>query len=48
VVSRICGRLLTGPVAFFVAGTLDVALMLVLYTRWRIAQRKRRRLIQPS
>jgi hypothetical protein len=41
VLSRIGGRLVTGPAAFFVAGVLDVALMLVLYARWRVAQRRR-------
>jgi len=38
--SRIAGRLLTGPLAFFLAGAVDVALMLVLYVRWRAAQRR--------
>ncbi|HJS93733.1 MAG TPA: hypothetical protein VJ741_05675 [Solirubrobacteraceae bacterium] len=39
-VSRVAGRLVTGPLAFFVAGAIDVALMLVLYARWRAAQRR--------
>jgi hypothetical protein len=30
----------TGPLAFFVAGAIDVALLLVLYARWRVAQRR--------
>jgi hypothetical protein len=34
--------LLTGPLAFFLAGLLDVAAMLVLYVRWRAAQRRGR------
>jgi hypothetical protein len=46
VVSRIAGRLVTGPLAFFVAGAIDVALMLVIYARWRVAQR--RALSRPS
>ena len=41
--SRIAGRLLTGPLAFFLAGAIDVALMLVLYARWRAAQRRANR-----
>jgi hypothetical protein len=44
--SRFAGRAVTGPLAFFVAGLIDVALMLVLYARWRVAQR--RRLTRPS
>jgi hypothetical protein len=40
VVSRIGGRLVTGPLAFFLAGAIDVALMLVVYARWRAAQRR--------
>jgi hypothetical protein len=44
--SRIAGRLLTGPAAFFLAGAIDVGAMLVLYARWRAAQR--RRAIRPS
>jgi hypothetical protein len=40
VVSRIAGRLVTGPLAFFLAGVVDVSLMLVLYLRWRAAQRR--------
>jgi hypothetical protein len=40
VVSRVAGRLVTGPLAFFFAGAVDVALMLVLYARWRAAQRR--------
>jgi hypothetical protein len=35
VVYRLAGRVITGPLAFFVAGLIDVALMLVLYARWR-------------
>jgi hypothetical protein len=30
----------TGPLALFIAGVIDVALMLVLYVRWRVAQRR--------
>jgi hypothetical protein len=30
----------TGPLAFFVAGAIDVAVMLVVYARWRAAQRR--------
>jgi hypothetical protein len=36
--SRIAGRLITGPVAFFLAGALDVGAMLVLFARWRLAK----------
>jgi hypothetical protein len=32
--------LLTGPGAFFVAGLIDLCAMLVLYARWRAAQRR--------
>jgi hypothetical protein len=35
VVSRISGRLVTGPGAFFVAGVIDAGLLLVAYVRWR-------------
>jgi hypothetical protein len=35
----------TGPLAFFVAGVIDVALMLVIYARWRVG---RRRATRPS
>ena len=35
---------MTGPLAFFVAGVIDVALMLVLYVRWRAAQRRANRM----
>jgi hypothetical protein len=34
------GRLVTGPLAFFLAGVVDVAVMLVVYARWRAAQRR--------
>ncbi|MBV9811023.1 MAG: hypothetical protein JO286_27895 [Solirubrobacterales bacterium] len=44
-ISRVAGRLVTGPFAFFVAGAVDLALMLVVYARWRVAQR---RAIRPS
>jgi hypothetical protein len=30
----------TGPLAFFVSGAVDVAVMLVVYARWRAAQRQ--------
>jgi len=40
VVSRIAGRVLTGPLSFFAAGAIDVALMIVLYARWRMARRR--------
>jgi hypothetical protein len=40
VISRVAGRLVTGPLAFFLAGVLDVGLMLVAYTRWRVARRR--------
>jgi hypothetical protein len=39
-VERLAGRALTGPVAFLVAGLVDVSLLLVVYARWRIAQRR--------
>jgi hypothetical protein len=34
------GRLVTGPLAFLVAGLVDVSAMLVLYLRWRAARRR--------
>jgi hypothetical protein len=40
VLSRFAARAVTGPLAFFVAGVIDVALLLVLYARWRMAQRR--------
>jgi hypothetical protein len=40
--------LVTGPLAFFLAGAIDVALMLVLYARWRATQRRARRTTRPS
>jgi len=39
-VERLAGRALTGPLAFLVAGLVDVSLLLVVYARWRIAQRR--------
>lgn len=39
-VEQLAGRALTGPVAFLVAGLVDVSLLLVVYARWRIAQRR--------
>jgi hypothetical protein len=41
-VSRITGRLVTGPAAFLVAGVVDISLLLVAYVRWRMAERRRR------
>ncbi|MBV9002906.1 MAG: hypothetical protein JO304_27875 [Solirubrobacterales bacterium] len=38
--SRVAGRVVTGPLAFFVAGAVDVAVMFVLYARWRVRQRR--------
>jgi hypothetical protein len=32
----------TGPLAFFVAGVLDVGVLLAAYGRWRVAQRRAR------
>jgi hypothetical protein len=40
VLSRLGGRLLTSPVAFFVAGAIDVSWLLWIYARWRLAQRR--------
>jgi len=40
VLTRFAGRLVTGPLAFFLAGALDVGLLLFAYTRWRVAQRR--------
>jgi len=40
VLTRLAGRAVTGPVAFLVAGLADVSLLLVVYARWRIAQRR--------
>jgi len=31
---------LTGPVAFFVAGAIDASVLLVAYLRWRAAARR--------
>jgi hypothetical protein len=41
VFERLAGRAVTGPAAFLVAGLIDVSLLLVLYARWRIDQRRR-------
>jgi hypothetical protein len=38
--SRVAGRLLTGPAAFFLAGLIDVGALLVAYLRWRAAARR--------
>jgi hypothetical protein len=47
--SRIGGRLLVSPLAFLVAGTIDVSWILVIYVRWRLSQRRERgRLSPPS
>jgi hypothetical protein len=43
VLARLVGRALTGPIAFLVAGLIDVSVLLVIYARWRTAQRHRRR-----
>jgi hypothetical protein len=43
VFARLAGRAVTSPVAFFLAGLIDVSLLLVIYARWRIAQRHRQR-----
>lgn len=40
--ARLAGRAVTGPVAFLIAGLIDVSLLLGVYARWRIAQRRRR------
>jgi len=37
--SRVAGRLVTGPGAFFVAGLIDVSVLFVAYLRWRAAAR---------
>jgi len=31
---------MTGPLAFFLAGVVDVTLLLVAYARWRMTQRR--------
>jgi hypothetical protein len=41
--TRLAGRLVTSPVAFLLAGMVDVALVLVMYVRWRLARRRTRR-----
>jgi hypothetical protein len=41
--SRIGGRLVTSPVAFFFAGAIDISWLLTIYLRWRVAQRRERR-----
>jgi hypothetical protein len=38
--SRLSGRLLTSPVAFFVAISIDITWLLWVYARWRVAQRR--------
>jgi hypothetical protein len=40
VLARLAGRALTGPIAFLVAGLIDISVLLVIYARWRIAQRQ--------
>jgi hypothetical protein len=40
--SRLAGRALTGPAAFLRTGLVDISLLLVVYLRWRIAERRRR------
>jgi hypothetical protein len=40
VLSRVAGRLITGPAAFFVAGAIDVGLVLVAYLRWLSSTRR--------
>ncbi|MGO9498929.1 MAG: hypothetical protein ACLQA5_19800 [Solirubrobacteraceae bacterium] len=37
--SRVAGRLVTGPGAFFVAGLIDVSVLLLAYLRWRAGAR---------
>ena len=37
---QLAGRAVTGPAAFLVAGVIDVSLLLLLYARWRLAQRR--------
>jgi hypothetical protein len=39
--SRLGGRLLTSPLAFFVAGAIDVSWILLVYVRWLAAGRRR-------
>ena len=38
---RLAGRAVTGPAAFLIAGLIDVSVLLVIYARWRIAERRR-------
>jgi hypothetical protein len=38
--ARTAGRLITGPLAFFVAGVIDAGAMLLLYARWRAGHRR--------
>jgi hypothetical protein len=40
VLSRVAGRLITGPGAFFVAGVIDATVLLVAYIRWRTGERR--------
>jgi len=40
VLSRVAGRLITGPAAFFVAGVIDVCVLLVAYLRWLASARR--------
>jgi hypothetical protein len=38
--SRVAGRLVTGPGAFFVAGVIDVGLLIAAYLRRRAMTRR--------
>jgi hypothetical protein len=38
--SRVAGRLVTGPGAFFVAGVIDASVLLVAYVRWLASTRR--------
>jgi hypothetical protein len=41
-IERLAGRAVTGPLAFLAAGLVDVSLLVVMYARWRIGERRRR------
>jgi hypothetical protein len=40
--SRLGGRLITSPLAFLLAGTIDISWVLTIYVRWRLGQRRAR------
>jgi hypothetical protein len=41
VLSRLAGAVVTGPAAFLIAGLIDVTLLMLAYSRSRLARRRR-------